>query len=79
MHYLFAFLSGVVIEALYAIGVLFIAEKRKLIAAIISVVWGVALLIGVNEAFKNHTAAILWCIGLGIGTYVGMWLKEKFK
>lgn len=76
-HITLALVSGIVIEALYALGVLFIAEKRKLVASFLSIVWGVAFLVGVNESFKTRFAAGAWCLGLGFGTFLGMWLKEK--
>lgn len=76
-HALFAFLSGVVIESLYALGVIFISERRGLVAGVLSVVWGAAFLVGVNESFKSWTAAVAWCVGLGVGTIVGVNLKTE--
>lgn len=35
---------------------------------------GVAFLVGVHESFSSLVAAALWCVGLGIGTVVGVWL-----
>lgn len=75
LHIILAFVSGVVIEALYALGVLLIGERRGLTAGWISVAWGGAFLLGVNESFKSWIAAVLWCIGLGVGTVIGVWLK----
>ncbi|HUE29890.1 MAG TPA: hypothetical protein VMR79_03395, partial [Verrucomicrobiae bacterium] len=74
-HVLLAFLSGVVIEALYALGVLFIGERRDVVSGLISVAWGAAFLVGVNESFKGWIAAAMWCVGLGVGTVVGVRLK----
>lgn len=76
-HALLAFISGVVIEALYALGVIFIGERRGMIAGLLSIVWGVAFLVGVNESFKTWIAAVLWCVGLGIGTLLGVQLKKR--
>ncbi len=78
-HALLAFISGVVIEALYALGVLFISEHRAVVAGLLSIVWGAAFLIGVNESFHHWTAAALWCSGLGIGTVIGVRLKSFSK
>jgi hypothetical protein len=74
-HVALAFVSGVVIESLYALGVLFIGERRAAIAGLLSVVWGAAFLVGVNESFRTHWAAGAWCIGLGVGTVVGVRIK----
>jgi hypothetical protein len=79
LHCLLAFVSGAVIEMLYALGVIFISERRGIVAGLLSVVWGVAFLVGVNESFKTWIAATLWCIGLGVGTVVGVWLKRNRK
>lgn len=76
LHVLLAFISGVVIEALYALGVIFISERRGLLAGLLSAVWGVAFLVGVNESFKTWVAAALWCLGLGVGAVVGVRLKR---
>ncbi len=74
-HILLAFISGVIIEALYALGVIFIGERKGVVAGLLSVVWGVAFLLGVNESFQSKLAAACWCLGLGVGTVVGVWLK----
>ena len=79
LHTCLAFISGIVIEALYALGVLFISERRGIIAGLLSVVWGAAFLVGVNESFKNWFAAACWCVGLGIGTVLGVWLKKRWS
>lgn len=76
-HILLAFASGVVIEALYALGVLFINERRGVVAGLLSIAWGVSFLVGVNESFKSHGAAAAWCLGLGVGTLVGVLLKRR--
>lgn len=77
MHAALAFLSGVVIEALYALGVIFIIKQHRFIAALSSTAWGAALLVGVNEAFKSYVASAAWCIGLGAGTFLGMWAEGR--
>lgn len=74
-HAALAFASGVIIEALYALGVIFIGERRGLIAGCLSVIWGAAFLLGVNESFQTMTAAACWCLGLGVGTVLGVHLK----
>ena len=80
-HCALAFVSGVVLEALYAVGVVDIRDGRRLDAASMSVAWGAALLVGVNEAFRGYVAGVLWCAGLGAGTIVGMaakdWLRQR--
>ena len=76
-HVVLAFVSGVVIEALYAVGVLFIGERRQWMAGFISIAWGVSFLVGVNESFMNRAAAAAWCVGLGVGTVLGIVLKRK--
>lgn len=76
-HVVLAFASGTVIETLYALGVIFINERRALVSAWLSFFWGVAFLVGVNESFKSYWAAAAWCIGLGAGTLLGVWLKRK--
>lgn len=72
-----AFLSGVVIEMLYTLGVIFISERRAFTSGALSIIWGMSLLIGVNEAFKNNLVAMFWCIGLGVGAFIGVKLKPK--
>ena len=72
-----ALLSGIVVEALYALGVLFISERRPAVAGILSSVWGAAFIVGLNESFKTWVAALLWCVGLGVGTVLGMWIKGR--
>ncbi len=74
-HILLAFVSGIVIEALYALGVLYIGERKGVFAGLLSAIWGVAFLIGVNESFKTWVAGALWCIGLGVGTIIGVKVK----
>lgn len=76
-HAMLAFASGLVIETLYALGVLFISERRAAIAGALSIAWGAAFLVGVNESFKTSIAAALWCLGLGLGTILGVRLKKK--
>ena len=71
-HVALAFLSGVVIEALYALGVIYIGERRAFLSGFLSVVWGAAFLAGINESFKTWIAAAAWCIGLGVGTVLGV-------
>lgn len=79
LHIALALVSGIVIEALYALNVLFITERRSLAAGLLAVIWGVAFLVGVNESFKTLAAAAAWCLGLGLGTILGIWLKGKGK
>lgn len=76
-HVLLAFVSGVVVEALYALSVLFIGERRGLLAGFLSAAWGLAFLIGVNESFHTWKAAAAWCVGLGVGTVVGIAVKRR--
>lgn len=71
LHVALAFVSGVVTEALYALGVLVLGERRDRFAAVLSSVWGAAILLGVSESFKTWLAALAWCIGLGVGTLLG--------
>jgi uncharacterized protein YebE (UPF0316 family) len=78
-HCILAFISGIIIEALYALGVLFINERRGYLAGLLSIIWGISFLIGVNESFKTWIAALLWCIGLGVGTVLGVSLKSKWE
>lgn len=73
-HVAVAFLSGVLVETLYALGVLFIGAHRAFLSAGLSVAWGAAFLVGVHESFKTKLAAALYCIGLGVGTLLGVWL-----
>lgn len=75
LHALAAFVSGVFIESLYALGVIFISERRAYVAGLLSVAWGVGVLVGVSESFKSRWAAGAWCVGLGVGTVIGVWLK----
>jgi hypothetical protein len=76
-HVALAFVSGVVIESLYALGVLFIGERRAGVAGLLSIVWGAVFLVGVNESFRTPWAAVAWCFGLGAGTVVGVWIKPR--
>lgn len=79
LHCLYAFVSGIALETLYALNVIFIGKRLKAGAGGLAVLWGVFFLVGVNESFKTRGAAGLWCIGLGIGTVLGMWLAPKEK
>lgn len=72
-----AFVSGVIVEALYALGVLFIGERKGWVSGAMSVVWGAAFLVGVNDSFKSPVAAAVWCLGLGIGTVFAVKLKQR--
>lgn len=72
-----AFVSGVAVEALYALGVLFIGERRGWVSGGMSVVWGAAFLVGVNDSFKTPVAAAVWCLGLGAGTVLAVKIKPK--
>lgn len=76
LHVLLALISGVVIEATYALNVLFIGERKGVRAGLLAVLWGVAFLVGVNESFKTLIAASAWCVGLGVGTVIGVRLKK---
>lgn len=78
-HACLAFGSGVAIEALYALGVLFISERRGAVAGLLSTAWGLAFLVGINESFETKVAGVAWCIGLGVGTVVGVRLKRGRK
>lgn len=73
-HACAAFASGIVTEALYAVGVLMLVDRRALLAAGISVVWGASFLFGVHESFKSRFAAAAYCGGLGVGTFLGSWV-----
>lgn len=77
MHIAAAFVSGMVIEALFALGVIYVNERRAVLAGVISTVWGIGLIVGVNESFKTLTAAAAWCVGLGVGAMLGVWMKRK--
>lgn len=74
-----AFASGFIMEALYAAGVLVLTARRKLLAAAISVVWGGAVCLGVDGVRSAPWAAVAWCIGLGLGTFVGATVADKEK
>ena len=75
-HVVLALVSGIVIEALYALNVLMVGERRSLAAGITSFLWGGAFLFGVNESFKTWVAALAWCVGLGIGAAIAVrWLR----
>ena len=76
-HALLAFLSGTAIEALYALGVIFISERRAVVSGLLSIAWGAAFLVGVNESFNGLLPAALWCLGLGVGTVIGVRLKRR--
>lgn len=78
-HVVLAFVSGVVIEMLYAVGVIVISDLMIGPAALFSGLWGAAFLIGVNECFKNTVAAALWCVGLSVGAAFGVYLKKRSK
>jgi hypothetical protein len=64
-------------EGLYAAGVLVLTARRKVVAALISVVWGGAVCLGADGVHAAPWTAILWCIGLGLGTYAGATIAEK--
>lgn len=67
-----AFVSGLAVEALYALGVLLIGRGRTILASSASVLWGAVFLVGINESFRTKLAAVAWCLGLGVGTAVGI-------
>lgn len=74
-HVCLAFVSGVVIEALYALGVLLIGARQAKAAALSSLVWGGAFLVGVDVSLHNPMAAGAWCVGLAVGTLAGIWIE----
>lgn len=76
-HVALAFISGVVAEALYALGVLFLGERRDNLASVMSFVWGASILLGVSESFKTWTAGLAWCVGLAVGTKLGTLIKDR--
>lgn len=78
-HCLFALLSGIALETIYALNVIFIGKRRNIGGGVSAVLWGFFFLIGVNESFKTNVAAGLWCVGLGIGTVFGMRLAPEEK
>lgn len=77
LHIAFSFASGFFVEALYALGVIFIAERRAWLSALLSSLWGAAILVGVNEAFRSTWAAIAWCLGLGAGALVAVKYRAR--
>lgn len=76
---LVAFASGVAMEALYALGVIVLASGRVAASGAVSVAWGGAVLLGVNEAFRTWVAAVAWCLGLGVGTVVGATIGKRLR
>lgn len=77
VHAFAALASGVITEALYAIGVIVLVDRRGLAAAGVSVIWGASFLFGVHQSFKSRTAAAAYCIGLGAGTFLGSWISTR--
>lgn len=75
-HILVAFVSGVVTEFLYAVGVVLLNRGRANLASVVSVAWGASVVIGVSQ-FKSTTAAVAWCMALGIGTRLGIGLTAR--
>lgn len=78
-HVSLAFVSGVVVEALYALSVLLIGERRSVLAGVMSAAWGLAFIVGINESFHAWIAAGAWCVGLGVGTIVGIAVKRRWE
>ena len=71
-----AFMSGLIIEALYALGVLYIGKHRKILSGSMSFIWGAVFLIGLNKTFIGPVLGTVWCLGLGLGTILGIMIEE---
>lgn len=66
------FISGAIVEGVCAKWVQAVAERKAAQAAILSMVWAVALLTGISEALHRGVPAITWVIGYGAGSFVAV-------
>lgn len=77
---LLAFLSGAIVEGLYAVGVRLIAKRKARMAALCSMAWITFVLVGGGEVVhEGLPAAVALILGYGVGCYaVTAWdFKEK--
>ena len=73
------FLFGVVIDVLWALYILAVAEKRRLVASIMSMAMAAPAILGFLEIVESNSLLFPYLLGLGCGTFIGMWFHEKLK
>lgn len=66
---LLTFTSGAVVEGVCAKWVQAVGDKRAARAAVMSMIWAVALWAGLGEALHRGWPTITWVLGYGAGSY----------
>lgn len=69
---LVTFASGAIVEGVCAKWVQAVAAKRAKKAAVMSMVWAVALLAGIGEALHYGWPGVTWVLGYGLGSYLAV-------
>ena len=71
------FVFALLIDVLYVFWFMAITEKKRWWAALMSVMLGGCALFSVGSVIRNTWMAIPYLVGLGIGTVIGMALKDR--
>jgi hypothetical protein len=72
---LITFASGAVVEGVCAKWVQAVGAKRAVKAGLMSGVWAVALLTGLDEALHKGWPAATWVLGYMVGSYLAVRLS----
>lgn len=73
------FLSGFLIDILYALWVLSVSDGKHWRAAIFSGVMALPSIFGIISIVDSHILAIPYAIGLALGSVAGMKINERLK
>lgn len=69
--------EGALLEALYAYGVLLIAQRRAKSAALLSMIWMLLMRYGIGDALQSRAATVGLVLGYGIGCWAAItWIPE---
>jgi hypothetical protein len=72
---LVTFLSGATVEGICAKWVKSVADKKAFKSGVLSCIWAIALLTGMEHALQLGWPAVTWVIGYGVGSYVAVKLE----
>lgn len=79
MFYLLTFISGLIIE-LTAVGWVHFSERNKpFLTAIFGIVQATAMVFGIGGSIQNWRQALFFIFGYGIGSYLGVKIKQQIK
>ncbi len=73
------FLSGFIIDILYALWVLSVSEGKHWRAAVFSGLMALPSIFGIIHIVDSHILAIPYAVGLALGSVAGMKVNDKLK